>query len=1134
MSFLQRFNLLFLAAIPTLAAVDGAMRVVAKTTDENNFEWVRAWYAPGQVPGNEWTRPFINGTGATTWRAHNLTFYESQWCTQKATAEGMTGSTATAYIARCAGSVQSAIVNWVYSTTADTTYTITFRNSSTPCSGSSTDADCTAAGYDLTEALAHNSSNWDFVMKYAAAGGVTHSQSVRQMLTDGNGCIVYAGPAMTVIDAGWGSGSGPNCTATTTRPYAFGVHKKKVLQSTGSIGASDTTIAIYENPWIAGATMPATAVIRGSVGAATTITINSATSTLLTLSGAVGTGHGQASIYVVDGAATNTSNPSHSGTTMDVTSAAGFSAGDIACARDSCFRIHSIAGNTLTIGTVTLGANKTGWGWYGLTGRAGDSLATGMPIMKYSDIEYYKANSAAQKNLSPRAVLLFVHSRAGVGAHLLTENVWEDRRSGAHLDHTIEIGVGGGTVITTEDKMTLSTFSAVMYPDGPQQGIVSTYVSRGFAWSATTPGDSIVTPNMPWMRAVGAFPLDPSVLADATALNYHMTADQLLGDGQPLPGWDNSSKCDISRSYWGSSRGKIEFDGKWLLDEGQGGSSDNIDWASSHQAFGLLLADKTGVTDYQRWRELVFGSAVCGFHQNVHARSASTSGTWCGSTNNGTTNEPGASCTGGNATLTPFGRHMIPDHRPDFGNNFMGDLSPRVGQMVNLYAYNASYGASHYYNMCDAAYTLTGFPTWRLCFEGNVFGALLTNYAANRPFNLGLTTQGDRNMISWSEKGIAPAINGPRGRARTVMMLGSGCAKLPAGSAAKEAACSKLKNNVAFWEGRAGFTQGNFYSSNTSAYDHSLWRGGWWSSGASATNDGIPVINSPVEACSTSFTEVNNQRSWAIQGMFQFAYFPNTLRWLDMLGLYHGYPLLRHYLRTPVNLILNPTAHNGSGLRIFHSYMWPTESKQPQGTNVTTCAGQPNPATLGTALQWVGSTKWGDYVAAMHADTLNPAASRFYIDLVRDRDWLWLFGMTIDDTVNIEGYSVRHAWQSLRSDLHLSTAAKALTQYGEMPNMLSSPDWYHFPKKIAVTPGTTTATLSFVAPEKAVTCGYAVSSSPIVDPSDSGDTTASIGRREHTFSLTSLTGSTTYHLRLTCKDASETFVGRRHLTFITN
>ena len=1126
---------LLLATLPAFAAVDGSMKIVAKTTDANNYEWVRASYAPGQVPGNRWTRPFIDGVGATTWRAHNLTFYSSQWCTQKA-ATWATGGAATAFIAACSGSVKSAVVNWTYSTTADQTYTITFRNTNAPCSGGADEAACTAAGLDLTEALAHNGGAWDFVMKYAAAGGVTHSQSVRAMLSDGNACVVMAGPAMTVIDAGWGSGSGHNCTATTTRPYAFGIHRKKVLQPTGNINSGDTTIAIYENPWIAGASFPATAVVRGSVGATATVTINSATSTSLTLAAGTGVNMGQASIYVVDGAVTNTSTPSHSSTTMDVTSAAGFTAGDIACARDSCFRIHSIASNTLTIGTTALGANKTGWGWYGIRGRATDALASGMPIVKYSDIEYYKANADGQKNLAPRAILLFVTGRSGVGAHLLTESRWEDRRSGAHFDHSIEIGVGGGTVIATKDKVTISTFAGAMYPDGTAQGASSTYVSRGLAWSASTPGDSVVDYNLPWLRAVGAIPLDPSVNADATGLNYHMTTYQLMGDGQLLPGWDNSSKCDISRSYWGANQAKTEFDGKWYLDEGQGGSTDNVGELSSHQAFALMLMGKTGVTDYARWRELLFGSAVCGMHQNTHAISASNSGTWCGSSNNGTAQEPGASCTGGNATLTPFGRPMIPDHSAStFGRTLADDVAPRVGQMINAYAYITSYGSSHYYNMCDAAYTLTGFPTWRLCFEANVFGALSITFAHDRPFNAGLTSANDRNFIGWGEKGIATPSSGPRGRARAVMMLGSGCAKLPAGSAAQEVACSKYKNNIAFWEGRAGFTQGNFYNSNTASYDASYWRAGWWSSGASATNDGIPVINGPVEGCATDMNgEINASRAWARQGMFHFAYFAETLRFHDMLGLYHGYPLLKHYLRTPVNLLLNPAAHSGTGIRIFGAYAWPTQdSKQPQGSDAT-CSGQPDNNTLGTALQWTGANKWLHYMQAMTASERDPTYVQPYLDLTRDRPWLWLAAMGIDDAVNLEGYRVPKAWHSLRHDLHLSAASKAATQYQEMPNMLWSPDWFHFAKSITVTPGTTTATVAFVAPQKATTCGYTVSSSEITDPSDSGDTTASIGRREHTFSLSGLTTGTAYNLRLTCKDGSEVIYGRQHVGFTTN
>lgn len=1134
MSFLQRFSL-FLAALPALGAVDGAMRIVAKSTDANNFEWVRAWYAPGQVASNQWTRPFIDGTGATTWRAHNMTSYSSQWCTQKAAAEGMTGATATGFISKCSGSIQSAVVNWVYSTTADTTYTVTFRNANTPCSGSANEADCTAAGLDLTEALAFNSSNWDFVPKYAAAGGVTHSQSIRAMLTAGDACVVMAGPAMTLIDAGWANGSGHDCSPITSRPYAFGIHQKKVLISTGSIGAANTTIAIHENPWIAGASMPQTAIIRGSVGATTTITINSATSTLLTLSGAVGASHGISSIYVVDGAVTATSSPSNSSTTIDVSDASSFSTDDIVSARDSLFRVHSKAGNTLTIGTATLGANKTGWGWYGVAGYAGDALALGMPLRKYADIEYYKATATAQKNLTPRAFLLFVTGRSGVGAHLVTVNMWEDRRAGAHFDHTIEIGVGGGTEVVSKPKVSLSIFSGAVYPDGTAQGIASTYVSRGMVWSASTPGDAIVDGNLPWMRSVGALPIDPSVTADATALTYHLSTDQLMGNGQPMPGWDNSSKCDISRSYWGASRAKVEFDGKWLFDEGQGGSSDNLGEVPGHQAFGLLLMGKPGVTNYQRWREFVFGSAACGFHQPVHARSGSTSGTFCGSANNGTAQEPGSSCDGAEATVSPFGRPMLPDHSPSFGYLFQEyDVAVnRVGQMTKLYAYLTSFGSSHYYNMCDAAYVLSGMPVWRFCLEGTAAGALNVNYASDKPFNAGYTEQWVRNSMGWSEKGMAGPSSGPRGRARTVMMLGAACSSLPP-SPEKEVFCSKYKNNVAFWEGRAGFTGGNFYNANTASYDASYWRGGWWSSGASATNDGIPVINSPVESCATNFNgEVNALRAWARQGMFQFAYYPLTLRWHDMRGLYHGYPLMKHYLRTPVNLLLNGAAHNGTGIRVFQGYAWPTqESKQPQGSDVASCAGQPNIDTLGNVFQFVGANKWLHYMQAMNAGEAAPGATPEYPDLVRDRPWLWLAAMGADDTT--DGYKLRRAWQSLRSDLHLSTAAKSATQYGEMPNMLWSPDWKHFPRNVVVTPGTTTATVAFVAPENAVTCSYAVSSSDISDPSDSGDTSASIGRREHTFSLTGLTTATAYNLRLTCKDSSELFIGRRAISFTTN
>lgn len=1127
MTLIRLFCLLFLLGFPFYGAVDNSivwheLSGSDQTTLPNR---TRVWFFPGEIPSNKWVRPFPGGTGASTWQAHHLTYYSAAWCT------------AMGYPSICNGSVQSMQVFWTHNVTANAVVTISFRLSDVPCSGgSTTEAECASAGLSLGGFLSAWPSGEDVSLEYTTTGttGVTHTQSIRAMLADNNACVVYAGPAVTVLDIGWSTGSGQVCSPITTRPYAFGFTQKRVFNLSSQVDTTATTWPIYANSEVTGLSFPQDAWIDNEkisiTGAASSTSI-----TVTRAQGGTSAAYHSGSIYLVDGKPTLSVafDPSVDHT-FQVNDASTLTSGDIVRIREAWHRTCNKTSNTMQLGHASVPCAEdvyhTGRYWYGGRGDYA-TVPVGYPVVKFEDDMWLTATSNSQKSLSPRAFAYKWTGRNGIGVQAVTMNTWEDRKQTQVYNLVVKIG---GTTVATRNIVNHVGYSMVVYPDGPDIASQGTYISDGFMWTSNTPGQGSRDHNLPWLRAVGATQIDPGETFDINGYNHFFTGGEVLGNGQIRPGWEDSSKGTMSTESWLTIPSQRSFDSFWIRDEGGGGSYGGLGETSSWQAGGIkLMGLVSTIANAKNWGKLVFGTAISGFHAPIYAHSSSVSGTFCNNSAQGTTQEPGPSCdTVAYQSIVPFGRPMFSDHTPTFTAVSMTTLLGVGRVTTGGWTHNYSFGSSHWFNYFTLPYILQADPLWKLGVESNVASAHTFSYL-NNAFNASATTYFDLYRQNRGASGIAQPSSGVRGPYITIRLLGLGGAILPS-SPEKEIILSKYENNLAVREGAFGMTGGNYYNPCTSTKDCSFWRFGAFTRGwdSSVTNSSIPMIEGPA-ACTVGDTTVNASRVYFPAKPFMYLYLPLALKAHIGLGLHQGLPLYKHVSRVPVNIALNTNAHSsaGTGIGIMTSYGSPDVTMLPEGVD-SNCGAQGTIA-LGTNPAF---TNWAHYFKGWDSTTRDPAFRGLtdeYPNLTRDRIFLYRASIGGNYMVPIENLSMKKAWEviSIRAKMSTFTLGYFAIQTGI--NYRWSPDWWHTLKDVTIVPGVTTARIVFTRPDTATSCGYSLGSSSFSNSSDSGDTTTATGKLEHIINLSSLSPSTTYYVRLQCEDASESRIGRWYGTFTT-
>jgi hypothetical protein len=554
---------------------------------------------------------------------------------------------------------------------------------------------------------------------------------------------------------------------------------------------------------------------------------------------------------------------------------------------------------------------------------------------------------------------------------------------------------------------------------------------------------------------------------------------------------------------------------------------------TSTQVAGLLLSDNPSLTDHGRAGELIFGPAIAALHMPIYPVSASTSSTWCGvAANYQTTLESGAACaTSEYAAVTPFGRPMTPLVDPSFASSsFLAVNTPLVGRRgQRSWTHNVSFGASHAYNLTWLPALLTGHPFWVDSQMELAFGYFMISYIP-AAYNSSETNAGSRSVQTGNLPYLYPT-SGPRGKYIPMRLMGMTVPVLP-NSPYKEAMKALWVANIAISEGEQGLQTGNYYVPCVdTVYTKSRWCFGRYRLGNTViTEAGMPLIGS-IGGCSVSSTNTN--RAFSENGAFQWAYPMAAARIAYNLGLPEMRPLGLHVGKAYAHVMMNQSAHSSSssGWQLAKAYAWPAATRQPEGSDVS-CTGQ-NYSTLGADNpQFTSVANWFEAMSPSDQDiTKSFIDSGFYPNLPRDRQYIFEAGIGLIGTSG--GYSTRRIWEASRR-INIPANATFPARFGEMPNYLWSPDWWHKFQEISVYPSSASAVVTFRRPEKAVSCSYLAATSPITDPSDSGDASAgTIGRLRHSFTITGLTSGTLYYLRLTCKSADSGYVGRRYMTFTT-
>lgn len=1100
----------------------------------------RVWVHPGEVPGDRWVRPYLGSSPITTFQAHRLTNWTPEWCTQQKKDPVL-----------CPGSSQSFQVFWSQDHTANASDVVTFRVSDVPCSGGpTTEAGCAAAGLTLAGALALSA--WEFSMEYTSTGdtGVTVTKTVRQMLTDENACIVYAGPAATVIDAGWQTGSGHVCTPIQSRPYAFGYAQKKTMTLSASVNSSATTFPIISHPEIAGLSFPQAAIIGTEK-----ISITAATATSLTVSRAQdgttasshGTGTSQLHVHLIDGKPTLTATFDQATQVAAVSDASGITAGDVIRIRDRYYRTCDKIGNSLSISSqavpcTTLSVFQPANDWYGSNTNFVVQPVAGYPVTRFNDDLWIAATADGQKSLSPRAILYFPAGYDHPGAQLITMNNWMDRKQSQWYNVAFK---ANGATVGTRNIVSHSVFSMTVFPD-TDIGKQTSTVSDNFLWaSGETPGKVHRDHNLAWLRSAGVVQIDPATAFTTTSYDSVFTGIESLGNGQQRPGWDGAghNQGSMSNAAWLDNVQLRQFDSFWIRDEGGGGAYGGLGEYPRWHAQALLLMGKYGViANAERYTEILYGPAQAGFHAPIYPVSVKTTGTFCGDTAQGFPTEPGASCTTpAYQTIVPFGRSPWSDGEPNFSVVTMHSSDAQGRLTRGGWTHNQSFGSSHWFNYFTVAYMLSADPLWEIGLQMNGASAATHTYYAT-PF---VASAADAYALVHQNRmqtGLFFPTSGARGVYRSLNMVGNLCALLPPGPE-KEIACSKYLNNLKAIEGKLGMTEGQYYNNCTTGASSS-WECSGWAIGSSrhafrrgAANTALPFSES-LAACGNSATSgaINVERTRNVTTSFQYNYLGTALKTHVPMGLHHGWEVYRYTSRQPVNMAINAAAHAAAGtsLGVFTPYLQPEMSLQPEGVDIAPSGSAPNCSGQGEALGSLPAyTSWEHFLKSFHSSVRAPSwrgATDEYPNLLGDRIYLAKASVGADTTVPVEGFSMKKAWQAIR---HRSSP-NTFTEDGTAPNMNWSPEWYHTNKDVQILPGTTTARVVFLRPDTAVSCSYVISTVLPGDPTDSGDTSTSTRLLEHVINLAGLTTATPYWLRITCKDTAENRFSRSLHKFTTN
>lgn len=174
---MTRYLLIVLAALQ-LGAATNSVKIYDRTGSEqiNRPITLARAFVRGEIAS--FARPIVNGTPATVWQCDKKKAWPD-------------------------GSLAFALVSFKATIPANGSITVTFANSTNPCS-SGNQAACNAAGLDKTGMLNFNSGNWGAAIETTfndGASGFTHTFNGKTILSDGHFTYWLRGPVATEVIA---------------------------------------------------------------------------------------------------------------------------------------------------------------------------------------------------------------------------------------------------------------------------------------------------------------------------------------------------------------------------------------------------------------------------------------------------------------------------------------------------------------------------------------------------------------------------------------------------------------------------------------------------------------------------------------------------------------------------------------------------------------------------------------------------------------------------------------------------------------------------------------------------------------------------------------------------------------------